>query len=316
MNLSLGTMVIGDQLPTVEQGKALVEAWRGAGLEAVDTAFLYPGVKSQGVCEKMLGDAAVPGCVYSTKANSWTEGGLSAESVARQLRGSVERLQVKKVDIFYLHMPDHKVPLAETLKAVNDLFEEGLFARFGLSNYASWEVADIVHLCKENGWVKPSVYQGMYNCLTRAVEAELLLCLRHFDIEFVAYNITCGGFIETVGSNDRFKNSMHSTLYNGRYVHDAYSTAATLVKEACEKHNMSAIEAAIRWMVHHSKLTSSDTLIVGASKIAHLQSNVQAAREGGALPDALVAVLDEAAQVARPKWPMYHRTNNDWLITK
>ena len=64
---------------------------------------------------------------------------------------------------------------------------EGKFKEFGLSNYKSWEVvcmcvqflcvctflsyfviqAEIYYICKQNGWVLPTVYQGMYNAVTR-----------------------------------------------------------------------------------------------------------------------------------------------------
>ena len=67
-------------------------------------------------------------------------------------------------------------------------FAEGKFKEFGLSNYASWEVADIYHICKRNGWVLPTVYQGMYNAITRMVEGELFPALRHFGLCFYAYN--------------------------------------------------------------------------------------------------------------------------------
>ena len=107
MQLSLGTMVIGDQL-SMDEGRALLNCWKELGLSAFDTAQLYPAVHMAGKCESLLGEAGVEG-VYSTKANSWTEGGLSPASVRAQLCGSLERLQIKQVDIFYLHMPDHKV---------------------------------------------------------------------------------------------------------------------------------------------------------------------------------------------------------------
>jgi len=44
---------------------------------------------------------------------------------------------------------------------------EGKFKELGLSNFAAWEVADVYHICKKNGWVLPTVYQGMYNPITR-----------------------------------------------------------------------------------------------------------------------------------------------------
>ena len=63
---------------------------------------------------------------------------------------------------------------------------EGKFKEFGLSNYSSWQVvcyyysyyitnhiiivqAEIYYLCKMNGWILPTVYQGMYNPITRCV---------------------------------------------------------------------------------------------------------------------------------------------------
>lgn len=81
------------------------------------------------------------------------------------------------------------------MKAVNDLYKEGYFTRFAISNYQAWEVAQICEMCKANGWVMPSVYQGVYNALHRSVEAELFPCLRHYKMGFYAYNPLAGGYL-------------------------------------------------------------------------------------------------------------------------
>ncbi len=44
---------------------------------------------------------------------------------------------------------------------------DGKFKELGLSNFASWEVANVYQICKSRGWVLPTVYQGMYNPITR-----------------------------------------------------------------------------------------------------------------------------------------------------
>jgi len=49
----------------------------------------------------------------------------------------------------------------------NDSSSEKKFKELGLCNFASWEVVDIYHMCKDNGWVLPSVYQAMYNPVAR-----------------------------------------------------------------------------------------------------------------------------------------------------
>jgi aflatoxin B1 aldehyde reductase len=90
--------------------------------------------------------------------------------------------------MWYLHGPDRTIPYEVTLKAVNDLYKEGYFKALGISNYMSsvnsvlqiapqsnsdmpysWEVAQIVEICKSNGYIQPTVYQGPYNAIHRFV---------------------------------------------------------------------------------------------------------------------------------------------------
>ncbi|KAJ4496611.1 NADP-dependent oxidoreductase domain-containing protein [Lentinula lateritia] len=75
-----------------------------------------------------------------------------------------------------------ETPYEVTMKAVNDLYKEGYFKKFAISNYMAWEVAEIVGICKANGYILPSAYQGIYNAVHRAAEPELFPCLRKFGI--------------------------------------------------------------------------------------------------------------------------------------
>ena len=96
---------------------------------------------------------------------------LGAEP-ASALRRRISRLLGKRpgsVDIFYLHAPDRNTPFEVTMKGVNDLYKEGKFKRFGLSNFNAYEVAEIVTIAKANGYVLPTVYQGIYNAVERYV---------------------------------------------------------------------------------------------------------------------------------------------------
>ena len=100
----------------------------------------------------------------------------SPEDVRKHLEASLKALNADSMDMFYLHGPDRKTDYAVTLKAVNDLYEEGKFKRFGVSNYMSWEVAQMCEIAKANGWIQPTAYQGLYNAIHRGVEAELFPC--------------------------------------------------------------------------------------------------------------------------------------------
>jgi len=82
---------------------------------------------------------------------------------------------------------DHKKICGHCI-TIHSLSPEGKFKELGLSNFAAWEVADVYHTCKRNGWVLPTLYQGMYNATTRMVESELFPALRYFGLRFYAYN--------------------------------------------------------------------------------------------------------------------------------
>ena len=118
------------------------------------------------------------GLTLATKCYPVKPGDHSPEKLRASLEKSLKELGTDTVDIFYLHAPDRSTPFEDTLKAANDLFKEGKFVQLGLSNFAAWEVAEVWNIANERGWVKPTIYQAMYNAITRDIEKELVPALR------------------------------------------------------------------------------------------------------------------------------------------
>jgi aflatoxin B1 aldehyde reductase len=87
----------------------------------------------------------------------------------------------------YLHGPDRTTPFAETFEAVDKEYRAGCFEEFGLSNFSAAEVEECIAMCKEKGWVLPTVYQGQYNAITRGGEKDLMPVLRKHGIRFNAF---------------------------------------------------------------------------------------------------------------------------------
>lgn len=83
---------------------------------------------------------------------------------------SMSALKTDKVDLLYLHGPDRNKYFEQTIREISDLYNEGYFTRFGISNFAGWEVAHMGEMIRRNGWKKIDVYQGIDNALHRAVE--------------------------------------------------------------------------------------------------------------------------------------------------
>ena len=106
----------------------------------LDTARMYCEGNTEIMVGEILNEAcpelkASGGISIATKAIPSQDQGLTAEGVKTQCRKSLEALNMDSVDIFYLHMPDVKVAIEESLGAIQSLYEQGKFERFGLSNY-------------------------------------------------------------------------------------------------------------------------------------------------------------------------------------
>ena len=106
------------------------------------------------------------GLTLATKCYPNEPGTHRAGVIKERLAFSLKELKTDCVDIFYLHAADRSVPFEETLEAVNNMHREGKFVQLGLSNFTAFEVAEVVITCKERGWVRPTIYQGMYNCIS------------------------------------------------------------------------------------------------------------------------------------------------------
>jgi aflatoxin B1 aldehyde reductase len=82
-------------------------------------------------------------------------------------------------------------------------------------------------------------------------------------------------------------------MYRARYFKDHYFEAIEFLRPIVEKHNLTLLEIALRWMIHHSKLdyAGGDGVIIGCSSLAQLQSNLTDF-EKGPLPEEVVQALD------------------------
>lgn len=237
------------------------------------------------------------------------------EDVRKGLMNSLKALKCGKVDMFYPHGPDRKTPFEDTLREVDKLYQEGYLKRFGISNCVSWEVTKICEICEKNGWVKPTVYQGIYNVLQRSIEAELFPCLRHYSISLYAFQPLAGGFLTGRYKRDqtdfepgsRFDpKKFQGALHRGRYWNDAYFDAMDTIRAVAEKHGLADAEVALRLLEHHSQMKRelNDAIIVGASSTKHLEGNLTDL-EKGPLPEDVLDALGTAWLQVKAVAPKY-----------
>ncbi|KAL8709627.1 MAG: hypothetical protein Q9220_005719 [cf. Caloplaca sp. 1 TL-2023] len=303
----------GARITSFDEYNRCLDYLQKEGYNEVDTARSYVGGKQ----EAWSKDAhwKERGLTLATKCYPRPAGLHKPEVLKEEVKKSLAELGTDCVDIFYLHAADRSIPFADTLEAMNELHKEGRFVQLGLSNFTAFEVAEVVMTCKANDWVRPTIYQGMYNAITRSLEQELIPCCKRYGIDVVVYNPLAGGlFSGKIKSTDvpqegRYSDKAQSgSMYRARYFKDATFDALRLVEQTAQKHNLTLLEIALRWCTHHSALQMQnggrDGVIIGVSSFAQLEGNLKDL-EKGPLPDEVVKTLDDAWLITKPTTPNY-----------
>lgn len=305
-----GTMTFGSQ--TDQAGaQRIVDTCIDHAVNFFDTANVY----NKGVSETMLGKAlqgrrnrvVLASKVRMKMGDAPDESGLSRAAMRKAIDESLTRLGTDYLDLYYLHAPDPSTPIEETLATMDELVRAGKVRYPAFSNYASWQVVQMFWIAKENGYRPPRVSQPMYNLLARAIEREYVAMCKQFGVSTVVYNPLAGGLLtgkqrrERPLAGTRFDNNQ---LYLDRYWHPAYFDALDELSAAAAEAGRSMVDVALCWLLYHS---AADCLILGASRLEHLEQNLAPFDHGKPLPPELLAVCDAAWAKLRGVTPSYHR---------
>lgn len=286
------------------------------GVDTIDTAVIY------GESEELLGiHRAGERFTVDTKNPGGMPGNVSTkEGVQRTAHESLSRLRVDQVDILYLHAPDLRVPFAETLDGLNELYKAGVFRRLGLSNFKPEQVQEVYDICRSQGYVLPKVYQGNYNPVARSYEETLLPLLRKLGMSFYAYSPQAGGFLSktaelvTKGTGEgRFnEDSRAGNLYRALYTKPLLLEGLTQWNKVAQDAGIKGGDMAVRWVRFNSALQPGvgDAIIIGGRNVEQVSQTLDTLDQGP-LPAELVAKIDEIWATVRAEAPVdnYH----DWL---
>jgi aryl-alcohol dehydrogenase-like predicted oxidoreductase len=153
---------------------AVVGAALDAGITLFDTADIYGGTKSETYLGAALGTRRDE-IVLATKFGvpyEGHEGGAGAAYIRTALEDSLTRLGTDRIDLYQLHAPDQKTPIAETIGALAELVAEGKIREFGCSNFDAAMLTE-AESAAGSGPGFASV-QNQYNILHRAPEDGVL----------------------------------------------------------------------------------------------------------------------------------------------
>jgi aryl-alcohol dehydrogenase-like predicted oxidoreductase len=273
------------------------------GVTLLDTADMYGPYTNEGLVGRAIAGRRDE-VVLATKFGIVREQGGgrsidgSPEHVRRSIDGSLQRLGVDHVDLYYLHRVDPQVPIEETVGSMAEAVQAGKVRHLGLSEAAPATIrrAHAVHPI--------TAVQTEYSLWTRHVEAEVLPTLRELGIGLVPYSPLGRGMLTGAITTPDDLAADDFRRANPRFAGDAFAANRTLVErvqQLAEAKGVTAAQLALAWVLAQGE----DVVpIPGTRRVRYLEQNVGAASV--TLDAADLAALAEAvplADVAGERYP-------------
>ena len=175
--IAYGTFPLGTYTDT-DAGVAMIHAAMDRGVNFIDTANVY----FKGRSEEIVG-AALKGrrqeVVLASKFGhpmgaGPNERGSSRYHIYHEIEDSLRRLQTDYIDVYYFHIPDPTTPLEESIRALDDLVQQGKVRYIGTSHFAAWQIAHGLRLAERHRLTPWVVEQPRYCLIDRAIEQEVV----------------------------------------------------------------------------------------------------------------------------------------------
>lgn len=293
--LCLGTMMFGGQTSEADSLQIIDYAY-DQGINFFDTANTYVQGESERVVGKGLKgrrhDILLATKVRGQMGSGRNDFGLNRRNILAAIEASLQRLGTDYLDLYYLHAPDYDTSLEETAETMSGLVKSGKIRYWGVSNFAAWQVADMLAICDKRSYIPPCVTQNVYNALTRGIEAEFLPFLKAHPLGLVIYNPIAGGLLSgkhafgQPSTNTRFANNQE---YYKRYWSQENFTAVEKLQAIAEAQNLSLLQLAMKWCAAHPQVTST---ITGVSRLEQLKQNINSI-QGEPLSKEVLVQCDE-----------------------
>lgn len=286
--LTVGVMNFGGRTPK-DESLRIVRRAIDRGVTFFDTADAYGDGASEDLLGQGLRDAFATGTsreqvgvatkVGFKRRNGKPEG-LRPEVVRTALEESLRRLGLEYVDVYYLHVPDHSTPIEETLDGVREVLASGKARAFGVSNYASWQIAEMLPLCAARGMPAPVMSQVLYNLLVRQLDLEYLAFARaHPALHSTVYNPLAGGLLarelkpgDAIPAGSRFD---RNKLYRGRYWSEAMIEQAGRYAALAREAGLTPVQLAYAW-ISARRSAGVNSVLAGPGTVAHLDAAIDA----------------------------------------
>jgi aryl-alcohol dehydrogenase-like predicted oxidoreductase len=277
--VGLGCNPFGNEVDA-PAAKAIVDAAIAEGVTYFDTADSY----FEGRSEELLGQAlngrrheVIVATKFGNRVGAGqNDTGASRKHIFDACEASLRRLQTDYIDVYQIHTPDRGTPIAETMRALDDLVRQGKVRYIGCSNFFEWEVAEAQWLARMHGLTEFVSCQDFYNLLYRDIEKRMEpLCVK-YGLGMIPYFPLAGGLLggsyqrdvaPVAGSRGAIRPTFKAWISNRNW------SVQEKLKAFAEARGWTLPQMSIAWLLSRPMMA---TVIAGADRPEHMLANVKA----------------------------------------
>jgi aryl-alcohol dehydrogenase-like predicted oxidoreductase len=316
--MCLGTMYFGSRVEE-QRAFALMDAYFEHGGRFLDTSNNYvfwvdgfTGDESETTVGKWLRTRSNRDDIFlATKCGVRPTGkdsqgnfifeGLSKAAIENAVVGSLKRLGVDAIDLYYIHVDWRRETLEETLQTLNTLVTSGMVKHIACSNMSTWRLVKAKDISRREGWAEFVGIQNWFSYLQPRHHADLWVqkfvddelfdyCQTEKDVTILPYTSTLGGLYAW----DSIYDKNHPAL-NNRFFSEDNERRLHVIKDIAKVRGVTPFRVMFAWMLSRKV---SMVPILGVSQLSQLEDNLGALDL--ILTDAEIARLDEAAFNGKP----------------
>ena len=284
--LSLGSWITFNNQLDVDAAMACMSAAYEAGANFFDNAEAYARGKSEEVMGMALRKLGWRRGSYlvSTKVYWGIHDGpnerytLNRKRVIEAINGSLERLQLDYVDMYFCHRPDPSTPIEETVWAMHNVIEWGKALYWGTSQWSSGEIAAAIEIAERHHLHKPVMEQPEYNMLERArVEKQYARNFKDYCYGATIWSPLASGLL-TGKYNEGIPEGSRGALKNMGWLRDELTDEQKLAKvralaPTALELGCTMAQLALAWCLKNPNVS---TVITGSTRPEQVRENMGA----------------------------------------
>jgi aryl-alcohol dehydrogenase-like predicted oxidoreductase len=264
--------------------KPMFDRYLEAGGNFIDTADAYTNGHSEELVGKFVGEGSLRDrAVIATKftfnpqPGNPNAGGNGRKNIYRALEGSLRRLKMDYVDLYYLHAWDIVTPAEEVVSTLTDLVKEGKIRYYGLSDTPAWYVARVQTIAEKEGKERVATLQLEYSLLERTIEREHIPAAQELGIGLCPWGPLAGGFLSGKYKREGTTGKGEGRLAGPNQIFNRFTERNWRVLDAfldiAKQIGKPPAQVALNWVATQPGVTST---ILGATKMAQLEDNLAA----------------------------------------